>query len=202
VDTRHRDAVASAALLEALTPVFEQGAFKAPKIDRIIPLSEGRSAYEQVARVQRGAGLSWRPEVASVATALALLGLSASPAATQVLRNAPPTPYHFLRYDDVPSDENSPYWPNDFWSPLKFIPLDDLPPGSYINFRCENRERVEYFNTPALRPDTPEDHGLRSASSAIRGRPAYRRPLSNIHPVQQPPGDIGQPVAGDRRRSN
>ena len=50
VDTRHRDAVASGALLEALTPVFEQGAFKAPKIDRIIPLWEGRTAYEQVAR--------------------------------------------------------------------------------------------------------------------------------------------------------
>ena len=50
VDTRQRDAVASAALLEALTPVFEQGAFKAPMIDRVIPLSDGRAAYDQVAR--------------------------------------------------------------------------------------------------------------------------------------------------------
>jgi NADPH2:quinone reductase len=50
VDTRHRDAVASAALLDALTPVFEQGAFKAPKIDRVIPLSNGPDAYHQVAR--------------------------------------------------------------------------------------------------------------------------------------------------------
>ncbi|HEX4193878.1 MAG TPA: zinc-binding alcohol dehydrogenase family protein, partial [Stellaceae bacterium] len=50
VDTRHRDAVASGALLDALTPVFEQGTFKAPKVDRVIPLSEGRTAYEQVAR--------------------------------------------------------------------------------------------------------------------------------------------------------
>ena len=50
VDTRHRDAVASAALLEALTPVFEQGAFKAPMIDRVIPLSEGLAAYDRVAR--------------------------------------------------------------------------------------------------------------------------------------------------------
>ena len=50
VDTRARDAVASAALLEALTPVFEQGAFKAPMIDRVIPLSEGPAAYDQVAR--------------------------------------------------------------------------------------------------------------------------------------------------------
>lgn len=43
-DTRPRDAVASAPLLEALTAVFEQGAFKAPMIDRVIPLSEGRAA--------------------------------------------------------------------------------------------------------------------------------------------------------------
>ena len=50
VDTRQRDAVASAALLETLTPVFEHGAFKAPMIDRVIPLSEGRAAYDQVAR--------------------------------------------------------------------------------------------------------------------------------------------------------
>jgi NADPH2:quinone reductase len=42
--------VASGSLLEALTPVFEQGTFKAPKIDRIISLSEGPTAYEQVAR--------------------------------------------------------------------------------------------------------------------------------------------------------
>src|SRR4029453_16283708 len=45
VDTRHRDAVASARLLDALTPVFEQGAFKAPKVDRVIPLSNGAAAY-------------------------------------------------------------------------------------------------------------------------------------------------------------
>jgi hypothetical protein len=37
-------------LLEALTPVFEQGTFKAPKIDRVIPLSEGTTDYEQIAR--------------------------------------------------------------------------------------------------------------------------------------------------------
>jgi hypothetical protein len=64
-----------------------------------------------------------------------------------VLRNPPPTPYHFLRYDDVPSDQDSPHWPHDFWSPIKFIPLD-IVPGSYINFGSEDRERVEYFNTP------------------------------------------------------
>jgi len=37
-------------LLEAITPVFEQGTFKARKIDRVIPLSDGTTAYEQVAR--------------------------------------------------------------------------------------------------------------------------------------------------------
>jgi NADPH2:quinone reductase len=50
VDTRHRDAVASAVLLDALTPFFEQGTFKPPMIDRVIPLSEGLVAYDQVAR--------------------------------------------------------------------------------------------------------------------------------------------------------
>lgn len=50
VDTRKRDATASAALLEALTPFFEHGAFQPPLIDRTIPLAKGRSAYEQVAR--------------------------------------------------------------------------------------------------------------------------------------------------------
>jgi NADPH:quinone reductase len=50
VDTRKRDATASAAVLEALTPFYEDGAFQAPVIDRVIPLSEGCSAYAQVAR--------------------------------------------------------------------------------------------------------------------------------------------------------
>jgi NADPH:quinone reductase-like Zn-dependent oxidoreductase len=35
--------------LTALTPFFEDGAFQAPVIDRVIPLSEGSSAYAQVA---------------------------------------------------------------------------------------------------------------------------------------------------------
>jgi len=112
---------------------------------------------------KRGAGLSWRRKVARATTALALLGLSASPAAVQVLRNPPSTPYHFLRYDDVPSDEDSHYWPNDFWSPLKFIPLDDgRPPGSYINFGGEDRERVEHFSTPlfGLTPRTTTTYDL------------------------------------------
>ena len=112
---------------------------------------------------KRGAGLSWRRKVARATTALALLGLSASPAAVQVLRNPPSTPYHFLRYDDVPSDEDSHDWPNDFWSPLKFTPLDDgLPPGSYINFGGEDRERVEHFSTPlfGLTPRTTTTYDL------------------------------------------
>jgi alginate export protein len=67
-------------------------------------------------------------------------------AAAQVLRN-PPTPYHFLRYDDTPDDQKNPAWTNDFWKPFKFIPLD-IVPGSYINFGGELRERVEHFSNP------------------------------------------------------
>jgi hypothetical protein len=89
---------------------------------------------------ERTAGIA-----ASAILALAVLG-SRDATMAQVVRD-PPTPYHFLRYDDTPNDQNSPYWPNDFWSPLKFIPLD-LAPGSYINFGGELRERVEYFNHP------------------------------------------------------
>lgn len=48
VDTRARDAVESGALLEALTPLFEQGALQAPAIDRVFRLSDGVGAYEQV----------------------------------------------------------------------------------------------------------------------------------------------------------
>jgi NADPH:quinone reductase len=50
VNTLERDAIASGAVLEALTPGFEQGALKAPLIDRVIPLRDGPAAYEQVAR--------------------------------------------------------------------------------------------------------------------------------------------------------
>jgi NADPH:quinone reductase-like Zn-dependent oxidoreductase len=50
VDTRQRDATAWAALLEALTSFFDDGAFQPPMIDLVIPLSEGRAAYEEVAR--------------------------------------------------------------------------------------------------------------------------------------------------------
>jgi NADPH:quinone reductase-like Zn-dependent oxidoreductase len=48
VDTRARDATASAVLLELLTPLFDRGHFKPPAIDRILPLSEGAAAYEEV----------------------------------------------------------------------------------------------------------------------------------------------------------
>jgi NADPH:quinone reductase len=50
VDTRARDAIASAVLLELLTPLFDQGHFRPPAIDRILPLSEGAAAYEEVDR--------------------------------------------------------------------------------------------------------------------------------------------------------
>jgi NADPH:quinone reductase len=51
-DTRPRDATASAALLEALTPLFDQGTFQAPIIGRVISLADGRTAYQQVARAE------------------------------------------------------------------------------------------------------------------------------------------------------
>ncbi len=84
----------------------------------------------------------------AIATATIVLSLFLIPArvSAQVLRN-PQTPYHFLRYDDVPDDQQNPAWPTDFWAPLKFIPLD-IGPGSYINFGGEDRERVEHFNNP------------------------------------------------------
>jgi NADPH:quinone reductase len=50
VDTRQRNAIESARVLEALTPFFENGAFQPPMIDRKIPLVDALSAYEQVAR--------------------------------------------------------------------------------------------------------------------------------------------------------
>jgi NADPH:quinone reductase len=49
VDTRSRDAVASAGLLENLIPFFEQRIFEPPAIDGAIPLAEGRTAYEAIA---------------------------------------------------------------------------------------------------------------------------------------------------------
>jgi NADPH:quinone reductase len=52
IDTRARAAVASAVLLEALLPFFEQGDFQAPVIDRVMPLTEGVSAYQQLASGQ------------------------------------------------------------------------------------------------------------------------------------------------------
>ena len=81
-------------------------------------------------------------------TVLSALLFASNRVGAQVLRN-PETPYHFLRYDDVPSDQNSPYWPTDFWAPVKFIPLD-IAPGSYINFGGEDRERVAPVRIAAL----------------------------------------------------
>jgi len=49
VATRKRDAAAPAAVLEALTRFFEGSVFQAPVIDRVIPLSDGCSAYAQEA---------------------------------------------------------------------------------------------------------------------------------------------------------
>src|SRR5215468_10964569 len=83
----------------------------------------------------------------AVAPIIALLLLVFPPQVFgQVLRD-PPTPYHFLRYDDVPADQQNPAWPDDFWTPIKFIPLD-IAPGGYINFGGQLRERMEHFSNP------------------------------------------------------
>jgi NADPH:quinone reductase len=50
VDTRARDAIASAALLEGLVPFFEHATFRPPSIDRVVALVDGRSAYDEVDR--------------------------------------------------------------------------------------------------------------------------------------------------------
>jgi NADPH:quinone reductase len=49
VDTRARDAVASAGLLESLVPFFDQHIFEPPAIDHVIPLVEGHAGYEAIA---------------------------------------------------------------------------------------------------------------------------------------------------------
>ena len=48
VDSRARDASASAVLLEALRPGFESGGFQAPAIDRVFALSDGVKAFGEV----------------------------------------------------------------------------------------------------------------------------------------------------------
>lgn len=40
----------TAMLLEGLMPFFEQGTFRPPPIDRVIALSDGRAAYQEVDR--------------------------------------------------------------------------------------------------------------------------------------------------------
>src|SRR5271166_4463890 len=91
----------------------------------------------------------------AIVIALSALLFASNRVGAQVLLN-PETPYHFLRYDNVPSDQNSSYWPTDSWAPVKFIPLD-IVPGSYINIGGEDRERVEHYSNPffALTPRQP-----------------------------------------------
>ena len=84
----------------------------------------------------RGNGTSVaRPPMAAgaactIAIVMVLSAVLSAPSrvGAQVLRN-PETPYHFLRYDDTPEDQQNTAWPNDFWAPIKFIPLD-ITPGS------------------------------------------------------------------------
>jgi len=52
VETRARDAAASASLLEGLVPFIERDTFRPPSIDRVVALADGRAAYEAVDRGQ------------------------------------------------------------------------------------------------------------------------------------------------------
>lgn len=52
VDTRARDSVASATLLEGLVPFFQQDMFRPPSIDRVVALADGLEAYDEVDRGQ------------------------------------------------------------------------------------------------------------------------------------------------------
>ena len=91
--------------------------------------------------------LSIRSSPTVVAPMIALLLLLFPPQLFgQVLRD-PATPYHFLRYEEVPVDQQNPAWTHDFWAPIKFIPLT-IAPGSYLNFGGGLRERVEHFSHP------------------------------------------------------
>jgi NADPH:quinone reductase len=54
VDTLKRDMTASAAILEALIPHFEDGTFQAPLIDRVVTLDDAIGAYATVAAGARG----------------------------------------------------------------------------------------------------------------------------------------------------
>jgi hypothetical protein len=95
----------------------------------------------------------------AVAPIIALLLLLFPPHVFGQVFRDPPTPYHFLRYDDVPADEQNPAWTHDFWAPIKFIPLD-ITPGSYINFGGELRERMEHFKQPVLWSHAARQHDL------------------------------------------
>ena len=54
VDTLKRDLIASAAILEELTPGFEDGSYRPPLIEGTFPLDRGVEAYRQVAGGARG----------------------------------------------------------------------------------------------------------------------------------------------------
>ncbi len=54
VDTLKRDLVASARMLEAITPGFEDGSFLPPVIERVVSLTDAADAYRRVAEGARG----------------------------------------------------------------------------------------------------------------------------------------------------
>ena len=58
------------------------------------------------------------------------------------------TPYKPLRYDDNFTYLRDPAKSNDFWDPIKYVPLGG--PDTYVAFGGELRERVDHFSQPAF----------------------------------------------------
>jgi len=54
VDTLKRDLTASAAMLEAMRPGFEDGSYQPPVIEQVFSLEEGEAAYRAVAAGTKG----------------------------------------------------------------------------------------------------------------------------------------------------
>lgn len=84
VDTRKRNAIASAALLDAITPFFEAGTFQPPMIDRTIPLADRPAAYAQVASGEARSRLVLCRNPRSPALYLSMLGIQSTTAGNSV----------------------------------------------------------------------------------------------------------------------
>jgi len=94
-----------------------------------------------------------RPLIASVCVLVALLP-GASLGQTSEIR----VPYQFQRFDDDFRYLRDPAKRNDFWDPIKYIPIAD-DPAFYLTLGGEVRERFDHFDEPSfgLRKRNVED---------------------------------------------